>query len=112
MATAHYGAYCDRQGRVKTARKLSDDLECDTFVTATANGKYQVWYADFPGDAPLAGFTVVETFRWVPPVPTVSDPDPLVASLESLRKVPEAWPSQFKEQLFDLLDDIIREVRK
>lgn len=69
MATEHYRAFMDRKGVVKTARKLCESLQCDTFVTATANGKYLTWSADFPGDAPLPGYTVVETFRYVPPLP-------------------------------------------
>ena len=69
MATEHYRAYLDRRGVVKTARKLCESLQCDTFVTATANNKYLTWSADFPGDRPLPGYTVVETFRYVPPLP-------------------------------------------
>lgn len=69
MATEHYRAFMDRRGVVKTARKLCESLQCDTFVTATANNKYLTWSADFPGDAPLPGYTVVETFRYVPPLP-------------------------------------------
>lgn len=69
MATEHYRAYMDRRGVVKTARKLCESLQCDTFVTATANNKYLTWSADFPGDRPLPGYTVVETFRYVPPLP-------------------------------------------
>lgn len=70
MATPHiYGPFCDRKGVTKTARKLCDSAQCDTFVTATANGKYQTWLADFPGDKPLAGYTVVELSHYVPPLP-------------------------------------------
>ncbi|MCY1439455.1 hypothetical protein D9M71_556910 [compost metagenome] len=112
MATKHYGAYSDRRNQVKNARKLSEDMACDTFVTATVNGKYQVWYADSPGDRPLSGYTVVEEFKYVPPIPPVPFVDELSERLESLRRVPENWPAQFKEQLLDLLDLIVQEVRK
>lgn len=74
MATEHYRAYMDRRGVVKTARKLCESLQCDTFVTATANNKYLTWTADFPGDRPLPGYTVVETFRYVPPLPAAPHP--------------------------------------
>lgn len=74
MATEHYRAYMDRKGVVKTARKLCESRQCDTFVTATANNKYLTWSADFPGDAPLPGYTVVETFRYVPPLPEPCHP--------------------------------------
>jgi hypothetical protein len=75
MATAsQYGPFCDRRGVTKTARKLSAQMGCDTFVTATANGKYQAWSADFPGDRPLAGYTVGEEFKYVPPLPPARHP--------------------------------------
>lgn len=81
MATKHiYGPYADRKGVTKTARKLSEDACCDTFVTSTANCKYQCWLADFPGDRPLPGYRVVETFRYVPPLP----PEPVSEILEVL----------------------------
>lgn len=111
MATRHqYGPFADRRGVTKTAKKLSAEMGCDTFVTATANNKYQAWYADFSGDRPPAGFTVVEEFRFVPPLPEPEDP--LAAALDSLRNLPDDCEHQFRIQLLGLLDLIVSEVRK
>ncbi|MEG1038692.1 MAG: hypothetical protein RSE94_02110 [Pseudomonas sp.] len=110
MATRHqYGPFADRKGVTKTAKKLSVEIGCDTFVTATANNKYQCWYAEFPGDRPPAGFTVVDEFRFVPPLPEPEDP--LTAALHALRNVPATWPEQFRTQLLDTLELIVSELR-
>lgn len=67
MATpSQYGPYSDRKGVTRSAKKLCEQLETDTFVVEVGPFKYRAFSADFPGDEPKSG-PIVETFRWTRP---------------------------------------------
>lgn len=60
-----YGPFADRKSVTRSAKKLCQEIETDTFVVEVSPWRFRAFMADFPGDEPEG--VVVETFRWTRP---------------------------------------------